>query len=120
MLDDTLKPWLIEVNGSPSMRANTKKDRELKVGVIDDLLTVLDLEKILSGNEESLGGFDLVCKKDAPFEAEYYAGSKVALLGCRLLREKSYRALGTALNSFHKKNCLMIKNEGGKARIAEI
>lgn len=46
MLDDTLKPWLIEVNGSPSMRANTKKDRELKVGVIDDMLSVLDLEKM--------------------------------------------------------------------------
>ena len=43
MLDSSLKPWLIEVNGSPSMRANTKKDRDLKVGVIDDLLTVLDL-----------------------------------------------------------------------------
>ena len=28
------------------MRANTKKDRELKVGVIDDMLSVLDLEKM--------------------------------------------------------------------------
>lgn len=46
MLDDNLKPWIIEVNGSPSMRANTKKDKELKVGVIDDMLSVIDLEKM--------------------------------------------------------------------------
>lgn len=69
MLDDTLKPWLIEVNGSPSMRANTKKDRDLKVGIIDDLLTVLDLEKILAGNEDCLGGFDLICRKDVNHES---------------------------------------------------
>ena len=46
MLDDTLKPWIIEINGSPSMRANTKKDKELKMGIIDDVLTIIDLEKM--------------------------------------------------------------------------
>ena len=46
MVDDNLKPWLIEVNGSPSMRANTKKDKELKCGIIDDLLSIIDLEKM--------------------------------------------------------------------------
>lgn len=67
MLDSNLKPWLIEVNGSPSMRANTKKDRDLKVGLVDDMLTVLDLERILTGNEDCLGGFDLICKKDVNY-----------------------------------------------------
>lgn len=62
MLDDTLQPWLIEVNGSPSMRANTKNDRALKIGLIDDMLTVIDLEGIRVGNEEIIGGFDLLCK----------------------------------------------------------
>lgn len=46
MLDDKLKPWLLEVNGSPSMRANTKKDKELKCGLIDDVLTIVDLEQM--------------------------------------------------------------------------
>ena len=46
MLDDNLKPWIIEINGSPSMRANTKKDKELKMGIIDDVLTIIDLEKM--------------------------------------------------------------------------
>ena len=35
---------------------------------MDDLLTVLDLEKILTGNEDCLGGFDLICKKDTNYE----------------------------------------------------
>lgn len=67
MLDDTLKPWLIEVNGSPSMRANTKKDKELKVGVIDDMLSVIDLEGIMTGMEETFGGFDVICRNDVNF-----------------------------------------------------
>lgn len=67
MLDSTLKPWLIEVNGSPSMRANTKKDKELKVGVIDDMLSVIDLEGIMTGNEETFGGFDVICRNDVNF-----------------------------------------------------
>jgi len=43
LLDSKLTPWLIEVNGSPSMTANTSKDRELKLGLLDDALTVIDM-----------------------------------------------------------------------------
>jgi glutathione synthase/RimK-type ligase-like ATP-grasp enzyme len=46
LLDSHLEPWLIEVNGSPSMTANTAKDKELKLGLLDDTLTVLDMEKL--------------------------------------------------------------------------
>jgi D-alanine-D-alanine ligase-like ATP-grasp enzyme len=43
LIDDNLKPWLIEVNGSPSMRANTPQDRLMKCGIIDDVLTIVDV-----------------------------------------------------------------------------
>lgn len=46
MLDSKLTPWLIEVNGSPSMTANTAKDREFKVGLMEDTLTIIDMEKL--------------------------------------------------------------------------
>lgn len=46
MLDANLKPWLIEVNGSPSMTANTPTDRRLKTGLLDDTLTIINLEKM--------------------------------------------------------------------------
>jgi tubulin polyglutamylase TTLL9 len=43
MLDALLKPWLIEVNGSPSMTANTSIDRGLKLGLLDDTLTIINI-----------------------------------------------------------------------------
>jgi predicted nucleic acid-binding Zn ribbon protein len=46
LLDAQLNPWLIEVNGSPSMTANTSKDREFKLGLLDDTLTVIDMQKL--------------------------------------------------------------------------
>jgi len=46
LIDDTLKPWLIEINSNPSLAANTKADNEMKVNMLDDMLTVLDLEKV--------------------------------------------------------------------------
>jgi len=46
LFDANLKPWLIEVNASPSMTANTPSDYEMKVGLLDDTFTVLDVEKM--------------------------------------------------------------------------
>lgn len=43
LLDSQFQPWLLEINGSPSMTANTPTDYELKMGLLDDTLTVVDL-----------------------------------------------------------------------------
>lgn len=45
MIDDQLKPWLIEVNASPSLSANTAQDYQLKCGMLNDMLDVIDCEK---------------------------------------------------------------------------
>ncbi|CAE7494641.1 TTLL9, partial [Symbiodinium necroappetens] len=62
LIDSEYKPWLLEVNASPSLTANTTADYEMKYGLLDDLLTLLDIEKYLSGNELQVGGFDLLYK----------------------------------------------------------
>ena len=44
LLDVSLKPWLIEVNASPSLVASSKEDYDLKSGLLEDTLNVIDLE----------------------------------------------------------------------------
>ena len=36
--------WLIEINASPSLTASGKEDYDLKYGLLNDVLNVLDLE----------------------------------------------------------------------------
>lgn len=62
LLDGKLKPWLIEVNASPSLTGTTPSDYKIKFDLLDDTFTVIDMENFLSGNEEQIGGFDLICK----------------------------------------------------------
>ncbi|KAL1524709.1 hypothetical protein AB1Y20_019593 [Prymnesium parvum] len=52
LVDDTLKPWLIEVNASPSISADTMQDYDLKFGLLDDVFTVVDMETKLGGAVE--------------------------------------------------------------------
>jgi tubulin polyglutamylase TTLL9 len=45
MIDNNLKPWLIEVNASPSLSADTASDHALKVGMLEDMIDIVDVEK---------------------------------------------------------------------------
>jgi len=42
LIDDMLKPWLIEVNASPSMNLETPIDKEVKPRMVADALTIVD------------------------------------------------------------------------------
>ena len=64
MIDDMLKPWLIEVNASPSLTANTKDDYKMKYEMLSDMFDIIDIERRMEGNEEQVGGFDLIYSKD--------------------------------------------------------
>ena len=44
LIDDELKPWLIEVNSSPSLSTTTEEDRELKTRLIHDTFNLVEAE----------------------------------------------------------------------------
>ena len=80
MIDDTLKPWLLEVNASPSLTANTRDDYDLKFKLLNDVLDIVDMEGRTTGNEERVGGFDLVWR-DGPLGAGKRAGTYGSMIG---------------------------------------
>lgn len=43
LLDKKLKPWLIEVNHSPSFHTDAPLDKEVKEGLLSDTLNLIDL-----------------------------------------------------------------------------
>ncbi len=63
MLDADLRPWLLEVNASPSLSADTETDYELKTCVVCDFFTLTDVEGAFgaAGPPASVGGFDALC-----------------------------------------------------------
>ncbi|KAI8906783.1 tubulin-tyrosine ligase family-domain-containing protein [Gorgonomyces haynaldii] len=70
LIDDNLKPWLLEVNASPSLSAETQFDYDLKHAMLNDAFDVIDLEKKHQGKLRTrVGGFDLVYN-DGPVKHE--------------------------------------------------
>lgn len=104
LLDDALKPWLIEINASPSMTANTPQDYEGKIGLLEDTYTCLDIEAIMRGDEEQIGGFDLIVRGNA-IKPDPKA-SYTTLLGCFNNRQQQLKRLAKTtaarLNAAHQ------------------
>lgn len=65
IFDEEFKPWLLEVNASPSLSANTEEDRQLKSDMLDSMLDIIDMEGIRNSSLNRVGGFDLVSNIDA-------------------------------------------------------
>ncbi|XP_020366593.1 polyglutamylase complex subunit TTLL1-like [Rhincodon typus] len=67
IIDDKLKPWLIEVNASPSLSSTTANDRILKYNLINDTLNIVvpngempDCKWSRCPPKEALGHYDLL------------------------------------------------------------
>jgi tubulin polyglutamylase TTLL9 len=63
MVDGDLRPWLIEVNASPSLTAETPADYHLKFNLLEDMFNIVDMERRMKGNEDRVGGFDVIWRK---------------------------------------------------------
>eukprot|EP00440_Ansanella_granifera_P016875 gb/GFBE01018337.1/.p1 GENE.gb/GFBE01018337.1/~~gb/GFBE01018337.1/.p1 ORF type:complete len:480 (+),score=126.79 gb/GFBE01018337.1/:1-1440(+) len=96
MISKDFKPWLIEVNASPSLSANTAADYEMKFALLDDVLTILDFEKYLDGSETQIGGFDVLYRNGVrigpPAKAAYRS-----YLGCLNNRVQQLSRLSQSL-----------------------
>ncbi|XP_039354195.1 probable tubulin polyglutamylase TTLL9 isoform X2 [Mauremys mutica] len=106
LIDQDLKPWLLEVNASPSLTASSQEDYELKCRLLKDTLHIVDMEGRLTGKEKRIGGFDLMWNDgpvsraegnvDTPVNGSFMANTH---LGTSLIR----RWQGIPLKVF---NCL--------------
>lgn len=100
MFDSSLKPWIIEVNASPSLTASSQTDYDLKFGLLEDMVHIVDMEGRLTGNEKRVGGFDLLWN-DGPVASDELAlqcgqpltFSTNSFLGCVNDREEQLKHL---------------------------
>lgn len=83
IIDDNLKPWLIEVNASPSMTATTANDRILKDKLVDNLLSVVlppdgipDARWPKIPTDEALGDFQTLIDEDCMNKKDLDVASK--------------------------------------------
>ncbi|KAH0791486.1 Tubulin-tyrosine ligase family protein [Histomonas meleagridis] len=61
LIADDLKPWLIEINASPSLDANTEDDYDLKFTLLNEMLDLVQMFQRLSPSQMPYhyGGYDL-------------------------------------------------------------
>lgn len=102
MISSDFKPWLIEVNASPSLTANTPLDYDMKFALLDDTMTILDFEKYLVGTETQIGGFDLLYKNGVRIGPPQNASYR-SYLGCHNNRLDQLKRLSRAYGAEQEK-----------------
>lgn len=77
IIDNNLKPWLVEVNASPSLTSTTVNDRILKYKLIDNILSIVippngmpDVRWNKIPNPEALGNFELLLDEELAAQEE--------------------------------------------------
>ncbi|XP_012728903.2 probable tubulin polyglutamylase TTLL9 isoform X2 [Fundulus heteroclitus] len=100
LLDQNLKPWLIEVNASPSHTPSSQEDYGMKYRLLEDTLNVVDMEGRLTGEEKRVGGYDLMWNNGPVYREDSGLQTCGSLcftantyLGCVNDREKQLRHL---------------------------
>ncbi|XP_068081301.1 polyglutamylase complex subunit TTLL1-like [Anabrus simplex] len=91
IIDNKLKPWLVEVNASPSLTSTTVNDRILKYKLIDNIISVVlppdgtpDVRWNKVPSPNALGNFELLLDEDlANHSDDHHLPSQTALRGVR-------------------------------------
>uniref|UniRef100_H9GNV3 Tubulin--tyrosine ligase-like protein 9 n=1 Tax=Anolis carolinensis TaxID=28377 RepID=H9GNV3_ANOCA len=108
LIDQDLKPWLLEVNASPSLTASSQEDYELKTSLLEDTLNIVDMEGRLMGKEKRVGGFDLiwndgpVSREDGNLDTPMTGFVANTHLGYNNDRKKQLKQLFKSFQSQHK------------------
>ena len=97
IVDERLKPLLVEVNASPSLSADSRADYRLKRAMLHDALDAVDVEGLVSGERSGdepppleVGGFDLVWD-GGPVVDPDVGGARASCLGCHNESLESFR-----------------------------
>lgn len=109
MLDKKLKPWLLEVNESPSFNDDTQVDRDVKGGLIEDTFRLLDIKKNQKHKIKEIANFKSVVQRNKM--------SNMHEEEIRMAQERDQNKMEEQQKKFEK---FQLKNLGGYEKLYPI